>query len=261
VKAQLVVLHDSTRDEVTRPGELAEYLSETFNIPTRVAGDFWTTHPNDPAGLSRELASIRVIDPSVNELNPEPMLPEIDFEMRRLSDPSLKSSGTLYDATNLMGLYWDHLPPGERSEDLCHIVLTRELFGTWDGGDLRWHARSIVLGYPSLVSTTGLVEGPAKSTQFYLMLRAGVDPGSLREEMLEDMIDYGDDRTTEILKGYCAQAVYYFVTGEAFCDDVGCRLHNAHWQRDMIYAQIKSPYEFCEVHRKRLDELRRTGDS
>ena len=183
----------------------------------------------------------------------------MDFEKRRLSDASVKSAGTLYDATKLMELYWGCLSPEERGDDRCHIVLTRELLGTWDGDDLRWHARPIVIGYPSLVSTTGIIEGPARPRGFYTMARAGIDPASLKRDMRDSIIDYGDERMTEILKGYCAQALYHSLTGEGFCNDAGCRLYNAHWQRDMIYAQIQSPYEFCERHTKMLDRMRREG--
>jgi hypothetical protein len=256
VKPLLVVLHDSTRDEEVDAQRLADYLGTTFGIPTRLLGDFWIGHARDTAQLACELARLRVLDPVRYQLNPEPLAPETDFEKRRLADGSVRSAGILYDGAGLMRLYWTHLPQAERDERTCHIVLTRELFGTWDSSDLRWHARPIVLGSPSLVSMTGIVEGPARPPEFYIALRAGADPARLKKEMSEKMVHYDDSRMIEILKGYCAQALHHFITGEAFCDDAGCRLHNAHWQKEMIYAQIESPYEFCELHQRRLKRLR-----
>ena len=100
-----VVLHDCTRGDEADPAKLVDYLKATFEVPTQLKGDFWTTGASDLPELSRELASIRVLDPAKNELNPEPLPLEIDFEKRRLSDVSVRSTGTLYDATRLMGLY------------------------------------------------------------------------------------------------------------------------------------------------------------
>ena len=48
------------------------------------------------------------------------------------------------------------------------------------------------------------------------------------------------------------QAVFYSLTGNPFCEDKGCRLYNAHWQEDAIFAQLESGYEFCKEHTKFL---------
>jgi len=50
--------------------------------------------------------------------------------------------------------------------------------------------------------------------------------------------------------------VFYNLTGAPFCEDVNCRLFNAHWQEEMIKAQITGPYEFCPEHEKALEALR-----
>lgn len=235
---------------------LAGYLLTTFGAEVSMKDDFWATHLDKKESLALELASIRVLNSSKNELNDEPLEAEIDFEKRRLERPSVKSGGIFYDATRLVSLYWRLIPEESRRNNVCHLILTRELFGTWDKDDLRWHARAVMLGYPCLVSTAGVVEAPAKPTEFYQMRNAGVDIASLKEQMGELFIDYGDERMTEVLKGYCAQAVFYSMTRHAFCDDPGCRLFNAHWQIELIYAQIGGPYEFCEKHTNMIKKLK-----
>jgi len=50
--------------------------------------------------------------------------------------------------------------------------------------------------------------------------------------------------------------VFYNLTGAPFCEDVNCRLFNAHWQEEMIKAQITGPYEFCPDHEKVFQTLR-----
>jgi hypothetical protein len=53
------------------------------------------------------------------------------------------------------------------------------------------------------------------------------------------------------------QALLYLITGEPFCNDPICRLFNAHWQHELIHAQLESLYEFCPEHQSFLDRLRR----
>lgn len=255
MKLSVIKLYEGTRGEEIGASELASYLGETFSVKVEIEGDFWLEHGARAEDTALQLASIKVIDPARQELNPDPLFPEIEFEKRRLTDASVKSSGVFYDGTRLLSIYWKLIPEDQRRDDICHIILTRELFGTWDPDDLRWHARPIILGYPCLVSTTGIVEGPARPPRFYLMRNAGVNIGSLEKEMGGQFIHEGDERMTEVLKGYCAQAAYYSITGEAFCDDPGCRLYNAHWQSELIYAQITCPHEFCERHTRQIAEI------
>ncbi|NOZ77355.1 MAG: hypothetical protein GXO65_06795 [Euryarchaeota archaeon] len=107
---------------------------------------------------------------------------------------------------------------------------------------------------------TGLVEAPAKPKEFYLEKQfhatgdaAGLE--ALKEKYRGRFLDYGDPRTTEVVKGYVMQAVFYQLTGEAFCPEKRCRLYNAHWQEEVL-AQLSEP-EFCPAHRRRLEALAR----
>jgi hypothetical protein len=55
------------------------------------------------------------------------------------------------------------------------------------------------------------------------------------------------------------QAVVYLVSGEAFCDDPECRLFNAHWQAELIRAQLTGEREYCARHENLLGGLRGEG--
>ena len=50
---------------------------------------------------------------------------------------------------------------------------------------------------------------------------------------------------------------YLALTGNPFCPDKGCRLFNAHWQEELIFAQLESDGEFCPQHTSILDNLYR----
>jgi len=48
------------------------------------------------------------------------------------------------------------------------------------------------------------------------------------------------------------QAIFYYMTGDAFCDSLDCRLNNAHWQKDLLYSQLKIG-KLCDKHQALLD--------
>ena len=70
------------------------------------------------------------------------------------------------------------------------------------------------------------------------------------------VLRHDDPRLTEAMKGYVMQALFYHVTGDPFCEDRGCRLYNAHWQEEVIGAQLGGAYQLCPRHQGLLDEMR-----
>ncbi|MFN4133889.1 MAG: DUF6775 family putative metallopeptidase, partial [Candidatus Hadarchaeales archaeon] len=114
-------------------------------------------------------------------------------------------------------------------------------------------------GWPSLISTTGIVEAPAKPKDFYRLKQvyaaSGVPVDELKEKFSGRFMDYDDARLTEVMKGYCMQALFYHLFGEPFCDQPTCRLYNAHWQEEVITAQLGG--NLCERHSKMLEDFRK----
>jgi len=84
----------------------------------------------------------------------------------------------------------------------------------------------------------------------------GEDLQELKEHFKESFIDYQDPRLTDVLKGYAAQALFYYLLGYPFCEDSDCRLFNAHRQSELLQAQLFSPYEFCVRHQAVLKKLK-----
>lgn len=181
------------------------------------------------------------------------------YERRRVEGEGFKSFGLLYDGFGLQGIFSNLISRDEQQLNHCHIVFTNQLFGTWDEGDHRYHARVSVYGFPSLISTTGVVEAPAKPREFYFKKRLGMPLEVLKSEFKGRFIDYGDPRLIEVLKGYAMQALLFYTTGNPFCDDPECRLFNAHWQEDLIRAQLSGSYEFCPQHQVILNRTEGEG--
>ncbi len=48
------------------------------------------------------------------------------------------------------------------------------------------------------------------------------------------------------------QAIFYYQTGDPFCDKQDCRLFNAHWQKDLLHSQLEVG-KLCEKHQQILN--------
>ena len=149
-----------------------------------------------------------------------------------------------------------------------HVVFTGVLACTFDEGDQRYHARTLVGANPFLVSMQGIVEGPARPRGYYTERLAGLYAAAMaggrargaggaqaKDAGKYDYVTRGDCRMPDIARGYLLQAVAYFETGEAFCQDDACRMYNAHWQSELIRTQVSSP-RLCSRHRKMVDEMK-----
>ncbi|ATZ60618.2 MAG: hypothetical protein BME93_00180 [Methanosarcinales archaeon Met12] len=256
-----VHLYDDPSAKTLHIDEIAKYLRKKLpGLKIDKRGKFITHHlKNDVNGLAMELARARVRELDSPDTSFEPLYGEVEYERRALKDPYCESGSVLYDGFKLHLLIQKLVPKREFGH--FHILFTNRLFGTWDESDHRYHARVIICGHPSIISTTGIVEAPAKPKEFYYLKRQYAMLGMqiplevLKEKVKGRFIDYDDERLTEVMKGYAMQAISYHLTHEPFCEKKYCRLYNAHWQEEVLDAQLSSP-EFCERHEKMLEELR-----
>lgn len=147
-----------------------------------------------------------------------------------------------------------------RKKESCHIIFTSKLFATPDEFG-RPHIRASIYGSPSIISASGIVEGPAKPKEYYQYkqkyTRLGIwqiEEPEIRKKFKGEFIDYNDKQLSGVLNGYIAQALFYFITGDPFCTKKACRLYNSHWQKDLVYSQIKKA-RFCAFHKSILKHL------
>jgi hypothetical protein len=246
--------------------EIADYVQQAVpGASVRVEEEFLqyyiiNKHADAPRknieALAREFAGIKIIDPRQRNRLTVPLPGEVGYEQRRLLKRDRQPAGILYDGERLLELFNQALPADVRGSCILHLVLTNQLFGTWSFDDLRFHARTSIYGIPSIISTAGLVEAPAKSRQYYLTQQLGVSPDVLEQQFQGQFLVYDDPRLTRVIKGYIMQALLYHLTGEPFCNDPNCCLFNAHWQHELIHAQLESPYEFCPAHQSVIDRMR-----
>ncbi len=260
-RVEKVLLYDEGAAEELNIEEIAEYLGEKLGkVAVEIRGNPFTLCPEESLGYASKLAAIKIQD-ATRKITPElePLYGEIQYEKRRIQEKT-KAFGILYDGFHLQRVFSELIPGEKCALDFVYIFFTNRLFATWEEGDKRYHARTSVYGLPSVISTTGLVEAPAKPREYYLLKPQyellGKNLLELKERFRGRFIDYEDERLTEVMKGYAMQAVFYVLTGNPFCADKGCRLYNAHWQEELIRAQLESEYEFCEQHTGVLAGLR-----
>ncbi len=208
--------------------------------------------------VARRLAKAKIrniMDPTIVF---KPLRGEITFEKKSLNNPENIIPGIFYDGFKLHGIFQKLLPTEEINGAICHIIFTPRLFGTFDKSDRRYHARVILCGYPSIISTSGVVDAPAKPKEYYrikqelLMQNITTIDEFVPEELRNQYLKYNDPRLTEVLNGYVLQAIFYHLTAEPFCEDSKCRLFNAHWQKQVLDAQLSEP-EFCKKHNELLN--------
>lgn len=161
------------------------------------------------------------------------------FEVPAVTEPFEKE---LYDGfwvQRIFSRFFLRKHPGELVKNGFHAVITGRLLGTY--GSRRYHARVIISGFPSFVSTSGVVEGPARPREYYFLkaefIRSGKDLSELDEMFRGKFINYEDERITKIAGAYVLQPLLYHFSGKEFCENGSCALFNSHWQKDVIDIQ------------------------
>jgi len=233
----VIYLYDGGKTANLKIEEIAGYLSGIFHGIKVVVRPSFVEHilsiAENKENLLKELAEVfaysKILKPNLRELRQNPLPGEINYEKNRLSDSSSKTFGILYDGFKIAQAFSKRINESEATLKNYHIIFTHQLFGSWDKNDRRWHARVSIYGFPSIISTTGIVVAPAKPKEYYFKKQIGVGDSELRKEFSEKYIEFDDERITEVLKGYALQALFYHITGDPFCDDINCRLYNAHW--------------------------------
>ncbi|MFQ5816162.1 MAG: DUF6775 family putative metallopeptidase, partial [Candidatus Hydrothermarchaeaceae archaeon] len=206
-----------------------------------------------------ELAALLVKDfTEEGALNRKPSREDVSLEEEYLADggPLPFDVEHVYEGFGFTGILNSLIRP---KKEEYHLVFTSRMLSTWERD--RYHGRAIICGLPlSIVSTTGMVEAPARPKEYYAKLLAmqrvrdtglwtpdEVDfEAELRREFADRILDY-DERLTEAAMGYALQTVSFFLTYDAFCPDPNCRLYNAHTQEELIHAQLESG-KICKTH-------------
>ena len=216
-----------------------------------------------PDTVAAALVRARVADPMARfQPEREPLYAELSAERRALGKAGRTSRGILYGGAQVQWVLAELM--GEEEAEALHVVVTGRLVGTWMPADGRWHAHTGVYGLPTLLSTTGLVQAPARPREYYqgqTMAAARVAPrefveAALQQQLADRMLLLGDPRITPCVAGLLLQAIHFHLTGRAFCEEPACRLFNARRQEELLRSQCSDEAGLCPRHQAFFDDLR-----
>jgi len=168
---------------------------------------------------------------------------ELDFEKNFLLHNTKNTQ--LYDAFKLQEIYKELIKYKLKE---CHIVFTNRIIATFDNEDKRYHARVVLLGYPNVISITGLYYALALPKQEYLKKFLGQITQDDRK------IKVGENLEKFLLK-YILQCFMYSFYNEIFCSYKNCLCYDNHFF-DEVFEQIKkikfNKLPLCKKHERML---------
>lgn len=255
MKISKIFLYDEPAVSQIQLERLASFLRETFSIPVETRDSILKFSKKDTA---EKIAACRIFNLIKPYERHNPNADEIIFEEANFENTSKTENIVMYDGFEMQKALTELIPETERKSESFHIFFTNKLTCTYDYNDYRYHGRALIGANPSIISTTGIMEAPAKPREYYLELMSnyaqGINVKSIKEKYKGTYLEYNDVRLSQIIEGYLLQTIFYFETGDAFCDKIECRLFNAHWQKDLMYSQLENG-KLCEKHLLALIKL------
>ncbi|MFQ5476393.1 MAG: DUF6775 family putative metallopeptidase [Nitrosopumilus sp.] len=242
MKISKIILYDEPTVSEIQLKRLEKFLREAFPVQIEIRENIFSD------------ASDEILEKIANTVISDLKKP---FEKQNKATSENKGM-ILYDGFELHKIITELVPINENKIDTLHIIFTDKLTCTFNENDFRYHARALIGSNPSIISTTGMIEAPAKPKQYYLDLMT-----NFSEERIEEVkkkykgqfLEEHDLRLSEIAEGYLLQAIIYYETGEAFCKHKDCRLFNAHWQKDLFHSQIDNK-NLCKKHQEILNQFK-----
>jgi len=255
LKISKIFLYDEPSVPELKISGLAKFIKYTFGINVETRKNIFSKASVQHA---KQITSCRIFNTRKPFEFYNPTKEEIAFEMGTFSDSNRNENIVMYDGFEFQKIVNSLVSKQESNLDQFHIVFTNKLTCTYDYNDYRFHGRAIICSNPTIISTTGIIEAPAKPREYYLELISkmtqGLNVDSVKKKYQGTYLEYHDKRLSSIVEGYVMQGIFYYLTGEPFCDSLECRLNNPHWQKDLLYSQIEVG-KLCAKHKKILDNL------
>lgn len=252
LKVSKLFLYDEPSIPQIKTYKLAEFIESQSRIKVEMRSSF-LEHFNADKKIFHDVASCRVFNHFLPFERHRPNEEEVEFEERNSINNIV-----LYDGFELASVFRDCIPDSELSQEIFHLIFTTRLTCSYDYNDYRYHGRAVICSNPSIISTTGIIEAPAKPRDYYLQMHEKISQGLnldvLKNEFRGRFLEYSDPRLDLVTRGYALQAIFYYLTAEPFCESKDCVLYNAHWQEDLLYSQIKIG-RLCRHHQTVLDKF------
>jgi len=265
LKISKIFLYDEPAVQEIQISNLKNFLLKTFHVDVEIKECIFN---NLDVKTVEKISSCRIFEPKIPFKKHLPNKQEIDFEKSVCKDTKLMEKTimvenakkiedvVMYDGFELQNIIYNVITKNDSEQNNLHIVFTNRLICTYDTADSRYHGRTVICSNPAIISTTGMIEAPARPREYYFEAMKykmqGLDIQDIKKKYSEKFLDYHDNRLSKISEGCLLQAIFYYMTGDVFCDSLDCRLNNAHWQKDLLYSQLKIG-KLCNKHQALLD--------
>ena len=267
MKVSKIFLYDEPAVQEIKISNLKNFLLETFPIDIEIKKCIFN---NLDENTIEKISGARIFDPKLPFQKQQPNEQEINFEKSVCNDTKLMENTirvenakkiedvVMYDGFEIQNIIYNIITKNDSRSNNLHIIFTNKLTCTYDTTDNRYHGRSVICSNPAIISTTGMIEAPARSREYYFDAMKckiqGLDIQNIKKKYHGEFLDYHDKRLSKIAEGYLLQIIFYYMTGDVFCDSLDCRLNNAHWQKDLLHSQLKIG-KLCNKHQALLDKL------
>ncbi|MGY5148377.1 MAG: DUF6775 family putative metallopeptidase [Candidatus Nitrosopumilus sp. bin_7KS] len=251
MKISKIILYNEPTVPEIQIEKIKEFITDTCQIKVEINDNFFKSLEDE---IFEKIASTRIFDLKNQFKKHIPTQEEIQIEKEN-QDTTEQDTMTLYDGFELQNIIVENI---SITDNILHIVFTNKLTATFDNDDFRYHARALISSNPTIISTTGMIEAPAKPKQYYLDLMTNFSEAKIeeiKEKYKGQFLEYHDPRLSDIVEGYVLQAIMYYSTGDAFCENKECRLFNSHWQKELFYSQLENK-KLCDNHQEKLKEIR-----
>jgi hypothetical protein len=265
LKISKIFLYDEPAVREIQISNLKNFLKETFSVDVEIKKCIFNSLSEKTI---EKISACRIFDPKTSFKTHNPAKQEIDFEKKVCRDTKLMEKTTMvenaeriedvvmYDAFKIQNVLHNTITETDPELGNLHIIFTNKLICTYDTADSRYHGRTVICSNPAIISTTGMIEAPARPKEYYFEVMKykmqGLSIQNAKKNYNQKFLNYHDKRLSKIAEGYLLQAIFYYLTGDAFCDSLDCRLNNAHWQKDLLYSQLKIG-KLCNKHQALLD--------
>jgi hypothetical protein len=258
LKISKVFLYDEPSIPEIKIDSLGEFIKEKFCVKVEIRERFFTFFKDSASKIAHDLAASKIFNPLAPFEKRVPTSDEIILEENSFTNFTNTNNIVMYDGFEFKQIIANAIPQSEACSDKFHLICTNKLTCTYDYDDYRYHGRAVICSNPAIISTTGMIEAPAKPREYYLgmfeNLAQGLNLDMMKNQFKGKYLEYHDVKLSEIIKGYAMQALFYYLTGQPFCESKDCRLYNAHWQEDLLHSQLTAG-KLCNQHQKILDEI------
>ncbi len=249
MKISKLFLYDEPSVPQIKIDKLAEFIKKQVGIEVEVRQPFFK-HFNKKEKIWQDLDSCRVFNLYIPFEKHKPTTEEI------IEEQGIANNIVLYDGFELQNICRDSIPDLELSQDKFHLIFTNRLTASYDYNDYRYHGRAVICSNPAIISTSGIIEAPAKPREYYLQIHEKMSESlnldEIKQKFKGRFLEYNDTRLEAVVRGYALQAIFYYLTGIHFCESKECILYNAHWQEELLHSQLEVG-RLCKQHQMVLD--------